>query len=155
MERNTVLRKEGEVGIGGIVDDGGGEEAASGRDERRRRPLRLLRRDESVGEYAARRIDLHGRIGVDVDIVHVLILRFAEENFPKGAELEVGVGEEEEGDLGGRGETGLGRGTGPMLPGRIRLGNGFLKQGEVVELIGEGDWELVRREDSGGDEEYD
>ena len=47
-----MLRDEGEVGVGGVVEDRGGEEAARGGDESRRGSVGWLGGDEPVLEDA-------------------------------------------------------------------------------------------------------
>lgn len=66
--------------------------------------------------------------------------------------MEVGVGEEEEGDF----ELGVGGGKVGECGG-VGEGGGAVEEGEVVELVGDGDWEgrVTRREEARGKEEED
>jgi len=121
--------------------------------------LRSFGRDELVGSEGGLDCYLDGGVGVDVDVVEIGGGCVGEEFSPEGGKVEVRVGEEKEGDLGagvgraqarfGGGErwvTVVGRGGG--------LGSGGLaEEGEVVELVGERDWDVARREDAGGEEE--
>ena len=69
-----------------------------------------------------------------------------EELFPERSEVEVGIGEEEEGDFGlrvGGAEAGLGGGERPM---RRRISGGPAEEREVVELVRERDGDGARRE---------
>ncbi|KAG9445270.1 hypothetical protein H6P81_016610 [Aristolochia fimbriata] len=100
VERDAMLGEECEEGVGGVVEEGGGEEAARGGDERRGGPL---------------------------DVEEALVA--AEEAVPQGGEGEVGVGEEEEGDLGGRGGGGGRGGSGGGGAWRRRLRRGGRARG--------------------------
>lgn len=140
MERDAVLRDEGEIGIGEVVEEGGGEEAAGGGDEGRGGALGFLGGDEAALEDAAGRGDGGGGVGVDVDVVEVFVV--AEEEFPERGEMEIGVGEEEEGDLGFRSGGAVEGGEG-----------GAAEEGEVVELVGERDLDVLRREKARDEEE--
>jgi len=158
VEGDAVLGEEGEVGVGGVVEEGGGEEAASGGDEGGGGAEGAFGGDEFVGEEGgegAREVD--GGVSVDVDVVEVGG-GAVEEEVPEGGEVEISVGEEEEGDFergvfGGEVEEfgGVGGGVG------IGEGDGAVEEVDVIEFVGGGDWEGVgfRREDSGSEEEED
>lgn len=141
VEGDAVLGEEGEEGIRRVVEERSGEEAAGGRDKRRGGALGAFSCDESALEDAGGGAESSGGVGVDVDVVQVVLA--VEEALPERGEGDVGVGEEEEGDFGGWG-------------GRRRGGGGERRppeEGEVVELVGEGDGDVARRKDSRGEEE--
>lgn len=97
--------------------------------------------DKPALEDAGGGAEAGGGVGVDVDVEEVVVA--VEEALPEGGEGDVGVGEEEEGDFGCWG-------------GRRRGGGGERRpaeEGEVVELVGEGDGDVARREDSRGEKE--
>ena len=58
--------------------------------------------DESIVGNSTWALDIDDWIGVDIDVIEIII--FIEEIFPKRSEIEVRIGEEEEGDL----ELGIG-----------------------------------------------
>lgn len=140
-----MLRDDGEVGVEWVVEEGSGEEASRGGDEGWVGAGGFLGGYEAAGEYASGRGDFGRGIGVDVDVVEVFVV--LEEELPERGEMEIGVGEEEEGDLGfaiGGGDAGYGAEGGER---------GAAEEGEVVELVGEGDLDVSLREDPWGEEE--
>ena len=153
MKRDTVLGENSEVGIGGVVEESGGYQPTRGRDEGRRGSIRSLRLHESSLENAgggARDID--GWIGMDINIVQIGRTP-VEESIPKRSEMEVGVGEEEKGDLQFRifgGKVGEFRRV-VWIGGKLR--SGPIEERDVIKLIVErnGDVGLTRREDSWGE----
>lgn len=92
-----MLGNEGKVRIQGVVEESGGQETSGSRDEGRCGALGLLGCDETAGENPLRGRDLGGGISVDVDVVQGLVV--LEEELPKGCEMKISVGEEEERDL--------------------------------------------------------
>lgn len=107
-----MLGNQGEVGVGWIVEHRGGEEAAGGGDEGGGRSLSPLRRDDFALEDAFEWGDFDIGVGVDVNVV-VFESDIGEEALPERGEMELGVGEEEEGDFGAAeagGEMGFGGG---------------------------------------------
>jgi hypothetical protein len=117
--------------------------------------LRSLGGDELVGSEGGLDCDLDGGVGVNVDVVEIDGGSVGEEFSPEGGEVEVRVGEEEEGDLGGGvggADAGFGGGERWVAVGGIGSG-GLAEEGEVVELVGERDWDVARREDAWGEEE--
>lgn len=139
MDGDAVLRDDGKVGIRRVVEEGGSEEAAGSGDEGRVGALGLPRGDEAAGEDAAGRGDFGGGVGVNVDVVEAVVV--LKEELPERGEVEIGVGEEEECDFG-------------FLSGGAAFGDGgAAEEGEVVELVGEGDLGLFLREDSWEEEE--
>lgn len=158
VQRDTVLRNQGEVGVRRVVKEGGGDEAARGGDEGRGGPLGSFRNDDFIGENAGGRGDFDRRVGVDVDVVEIRG-SMVEEEVPEGEEVKVGVGEEEEGDFGAEGgggaEAGFGGGAVVVVVVGIRgrlggEGYGFMEEGKIVELVGGGDGEAARREERRG-----
>lgn len=77
-----------------------------------------------------------------VYVVEVIVVFALEEELPKGSEVEIGVGEKEEGDF-RFGVGGSEAGDGGE--------SGATEEGEVVELVRERDLEVFGREDSGGE----
>lgn len=155
VERDAVLGQNSEEEIGRVVDDGRGKEAARGGDEGCGGAVSALGGDEAVVEDGAgREGDVGGGIGMDVNIVKIGV-GFGEEKGPEGGEVEVRVGEEEEGDLGFggfriKGEVGECR----LGFSRVRV-EGAVEEGLVVELVGGGDGDLRagRGEEAWGEEE--
>lgn len=101
--------------------------------------------EDTAGTRAS---DVDGRIGVDVYVEEIRVWGGLEEVVPERGKVEVGVGEEEEGDL----ELGIAAG------GEAREfvgGGGAVQEGEVIELVGggNGDGTLGRREEARGEEE--
>jgi hypothetical protein len=136
VERDAVLGDNREEGVGGIVEYGGGEHSARGGDQGRGGAIGALGSDETAAENAGRDGDVDGGIGMDVNVVEIGS-GFGEEALPKGGEVEVGVGEEEEGDFG------LGFGI-EREAGECGFGsNGAGEEGLVVDFIGGGDGDLV------------
>lgn len=123
--------------------------------------MRSFGRDELVGSEGGLDCYLDGWVGVDVDVVEIGGRCVGEEFSPEGGKVEVRVGEEKEGDLGagvGGAQAGFGGGerwvTVAGRGGGGGIGSGGLaEEGEVVELVGERDWDVARREDAGGEEE--
>lgn len=119
VKGDAVLGEEGEEGVGGVVEDGSGEEATCGGDECRGRAEGDLRGNEFGGvEYgvgaATWKGDVGGGVRVDIDVVEwvAAAVWLGEEAGPERGEMEVGVGEEEEGDFEFRvrgGEAGAGK----------------------------------------------
>ena len=138
MQGDAMLRDESEIRISRIVEESGSEEATGSRDESGGGALGLLGSDEAAIEYAAGMGDSGGGVSVDVDVVEATVAA-AEEDLPERGEVEVGVGEEEEGDLG----AGSGFGGDGVEGGE----SGAAEEGDVVELVGEGDLEVFRRRD--------
>lgn len=72
MKRDTVLREDSKVGIGGIVKESSCQQPARGRDESGRGTKCLFRWDESsmkdTGGWAR---DVRGGIGMDIDVVQI------------------------------------------------------------------------------------
>lgn len=101
VEGDAVLGEEGEVGVGGVVEEGGGEEAAGGGDEGGGGAEGAFGvGDEFVEEGRGEGEVGYGGVGVDVDVEEVWG-GLVEEEVPEGGEVEIGVGEEEEGDFEG------------------------------------------------------
>jgi len=101
---------------------------------------------EPALEYTAGRGDFHRWVGVDVDVVEVRVAM--EEFLPQGSEREVGVCEEEEGNLG------LGIGGGAQVRVRGARAHGgragrLAEERKVGEVIGE----ACRREDLRAEDE--
>ncbi|GFY91878.1 core-2/I-branching beta-1,6-N-acetylglucosaminyltransferase family protein [Actinidia rufa] len=123
-------------------------EEARGGDQRSEVLTCPLRRNESIRKNPSGRVDLHCWIGVYVYVVSVGGFgSVGEEFFSERSEVEVGIGEEEEGNFGlwvGGAEAGLGRGEGLML---WRIGGGLVEERELVELV-------VRRDGDGAKREY-
>lgn len=139
MDGDAALRDDGKVGIGRVVEEGGGEEVAGSGDEGRVSTLGLPSGDEAAGEDASRKGDFGGGVGVNVDVVEAVVV--LEEELPERSEVEIRVGKEEECDF-------------RFLDGGAAFGNGgAAEEGEVVELVGEGDLGLLLREDSWEEEE--
>lgn len=135
MQRDAVLREDCEVSVGGIVEEGGCEEAARRGDERRRRSRGAFRVcDECVCKDGAflGACDVHEGVSVDVDVVEGSGVG-GEESVPDRGEVEVGVGEEEEGDL----ELGVRVAGGEVGEGGGGGGGG--EEGLVGDLVG--DWD--------------
>lgn len=138
VEGDAVLGEDGEEHVGRVVDDGGGEEAARGGDQGGGGAVGALGGDEAVVEDGAGgKSDVGRGVGMDVNIVKIGV-GFGEEAGPERGEVEVGVGEEEEGDfgLGGfgiEGEVGEG-GFGSV---RVRV-EGAGEEDLVVEFVGGG-----------------
>lgn len=89
---------------------------------------------------------------MDVDVEEGFVA--VEEEFPERGEVEIGVGEEEEGDFGLRvGSAEAGDGVVVVVVEERRGGGegGAAEEGEVVELVGEGDLDVFGREESGGE----
>lgn len=98
MEWDTELGKDSEVSVGGIIKYSGGQEAAHGGDQSGRRTVGTFGMlNELVFENTIWASDIYRGIGMDIDIVEIFI-RF-KELFPQRSEVEIGVGEEKEGDL--------------------------------------------------------
>ena len=149
VQRDAVLREHGEERVGRIVDDGGGEQTASSGDERRRAAVGFLRRNEAEFEDGALRAgDVDGRIGVNIHVVEVFGRGIFEKLLPERGEVEVGVCEEEEGDL----EFGVFGGEVRECVGGAGERGGAVEEGEVVELVGERDWDgrVTWREETRG-----
>ncbi|KAK4255304.1 hypothetical protein QN277_008319 [Acacia crassicarpa] len=157
MERDTILREDGKIGIGRIVEKGGGEQPASGGDERGRRTEGPLRRDESILKNAAGGArDIHGRICVNINVIQIGGAAI-EKLIPERGKMEVRICKEQESDLELRilrcrkmevlvGVIGIGR--------RGGLCSGVTKEGKIVELVVEGNGDRVsRRKDVRGEEE--
>lgn len=114
-----------------------------------------LRWDKFIGKNASGWGDFDRRVGVDVDIVETWA-GLVEEFFPEGDEVEVGVGEEEEGNFGAEGGGGAKSGFGggevgfDGVGGGRGEGDGFVEKGQVVELVRGGDGETARREEGWG-----
>ena len=99
MKRDTVLGEDSEVGIGGVVKECGGYQPTCSGDEGRRGAISSLRLNESSLENAGGGVrDIDGWIGMDINVVQIGRAP-VEESIPKRSEMEVGVGEEEKGDL--------------------------------------------------------
>lgn len=110
----------------------------------------LPRVDESLAKDATRRGYRNRRVQVDIDIEEILVS--VEEFFPQGSEREIRIREEEESDFGFgiyRSQV-RDRGNGMSESG----GNGrFVEENKIVEIVGKGETEVVRREDLWGEEE--
>lgn len=136
VERNAALGDEGEMVIHRVVEERGGEEAARGGDQRRRGPLGPLRRDEPAVECALSRRRGRRRlrrIGVDVDVEEGLVA--LKETVPERGEVEIGVGEEQEGYFRLHGQSR----EGAVVAAVVVVGGGeggAAEEGEVVDLVG-------------------
>lgn len=72
MERDTELRENSEVRVGGIVEDSHGQEAARGGDQSRGSAVGAFRVTNELSlENTIRTGNIHSRIGVDIDIVTI------------------------------------------------------------------------------------
>lgn len=154
MKRDAGLGNDGEIGIGWIVEEGECEEASSSRDQGRGSALSGFGRDEAAGEgrggegRRVRRFD--GGIGVDIDIEEVRAV--VEEALPERGEVERGIGEKKESDLGSAamGEAEGGGGGGGGVGGE----DGAAEESEVGGLVGGGDGgEGFGGEEAGREEE--
>lgn len=97
MERNTVLGKNGEENVCRVIENSGSKQPPRGRDERSRRAVGTFGGDETAVEDSRRARDVDGGISVDVNVVEIGIP--FKEFFPERSEMQVRIGEEEEGDL--------------------------------------------------------
>lgn len=94
MERDTVLREDGKIGIGGIVKKRGGKQPAGGRDKSGRRAKGPLGPDESSLKNAAGWArDIYGRICVNINVVQIGGVAI-EELIPERGKMEVRICEE-------------------------------------------------------------